>query len=70
MKQRTVIEQQKAALAKVVRAAIRLRFALQADEAINQALPQAETQFDTATHGGKLLSTPEFLELVGKVTNE
>lgn len=70
MKQRTPIEQQKAALAKVVRAAVRLRYALLADEAINEALPRAEGKFDVATHGGELLDTPEFLALVGEVINE
>lgn len=70
MKQRTPIEQQKAALAKVVRAAVRLRYALLADEAINQALPLAETRFDTATQGGELLDTPEFLALVSEVVDE
>lgn len=70
MKQRTVIDQQKANLAKVVRAAIRLRYAIMADEAINEALPRAEEKFDTATKGGELLDTPEFLALVGEVVDE
>lgn len=55
MIQKTEIEQQKAAVLKAFRTAIRLKHSLAADKEINERLPQVEADIDTALAEGRPL---------------
>ena len=54
MIQRTEIEQARANLLKVARSAIRLKYSIMADEALNRTLPDLEKEFTDAIHRGEL----------------
>ena len=51
---KTDIEQARANALKTVRAAVRLKHSIAADEELNQVLPQVEKRFDRAVQGGVL----------------
>lgn len=53
MARRTEIEQQRLAVAKSVRSAIRLKHALAADAEVNDVLPDVLDQFDRAIAAGE-----------------
>jgi len=54
MRQYGEIEQQKRALLKAARSAIRLKHSLAADEEINQRLPEIERDIDRAIQQGQV----------------
>lgn len=54
MRQRTDIEMERAKVAKITRSLIRLKKSLEADEMINEVLPENLAQFDLALQSGEL----------------
>ena len=54
MKQRSEIEEAKAAALKTVRSVIRLKYSLEADHELNSVLPDVERRFDKAVNQGEL----------------
>ena len=56
MIQKTDLEVKKAAILKAARAAIRLKYTLMADEALNQMLPELEARIDDALQSGQPVS--------------
>lgn len=54
MRQKTEIEMAKARLFKCVRTAVRTKHSLEADQELNEVLPKAEKEFDTAVLSGVL----------------
>lgn len=52
--QKDEAELAKAQMVKVMRSMIRLKHTLAADRELNEALPRAEADFDTALHRGML----------------
>lgn len=54
MRQRTDIEMERAKVAKITRSLIRLKKSLEADEMINEVLPENLAQFDIALQNGQL----------------
>lgn len=64
MSQLTEVEQARKNLAKTVRAAVRLRHSIAADEELNEVLPKALKAFDKAVQHGELPDPQQFLELV------
>lgn len=54
MKKKTDIEMERARVAKITRAAIRLKHSLRADEELNNVLPDTLADFDAALQSGEL----------------
>lgn len=65
MLRKTEVELAKAATMKAYRAAIRLKYALLADEELNETLPAVEAEFDRAVAAGK-----PFTLRIGEVFSE
>lgn len=62
---REEVEQARANMLKIVRAAVRLKHSIQADNELNEILPEAELRFNAAVQRGKLLSPGEIKRSVG-----
>lgn len=59
------VDQARADMLKTIRAAIRLRHSIAADNEINERLPEAELRFNAALQRGKVLSIAEVKRAVG-----
>jgi hypothetical protein len=68
--QKTDIEMARTAMLKMIRAAVRLKHAIAADEELNYALPQAEAAFNKALHSGQLEDGLNVLDIVQEVLDE
>ena len=64
MKHRVEIDQAKASLLKVARAAIRLKHSIAADEELNRVLPALEDKFNESVHQGELPSPARIVEFL------
>ena len=63
-RQKTDIEVERAKMLKAIRAAVRLKHALAADEELNRVLPEAEAAFDKAVKRGELPDAPTLMEVL------
>ena len=59
------IDQERANMLKTIRAAVRLRHSIEADNELNEVLPRAQAKFDAAILRGQLPSTTEIKKAVG-----
>lgn len=50
---------------KVIRAAVRLKYSIQADNELNELLPKAEAYFESHVNRGQLPSVAEVRKAVG-----
>lgn len=62
---RTKEEQARANMLKVIRAAVRLRHAINADNELNELLPVAEKRFTDALQRGRLMEPAEVKRAIG-----
>lgn len=58
-------EQQRANMLKVIRAAVRLKYSIQADNELNEVLPLAEKRWDDALTRGRVLGADEVKRALG-----
>lgn len=58
-------EQARVNTLKIIRAAVRLKHSIAADNELNEVLPEAEMRFDSAVQRGKLPSPVEIKRAVG-----
>lgn len=62
---RTDFEQKRANALKTLRAAVRLKHSIAADEELNQVLPAFEVQFTKAWQNGVLMSPLDIKKVIG-----
>jgi hypothetical protein len=63
--QRDRVDQARADMLKTIRAAVRLRHSIAADNELNEVLPKAEQAFDIQVHNGELPDPLGILEALG-----
>lgn len=59
------VDQARANMLKVIRAAVRLKHSLAADEELNEVLPRAEKKFNEAIHRGGLPAPLDIKRVLG-----
>lgn len=62
---REEVDQARANTLKIIRAAVRLKHSINADNELNEILPEAELRFNAAVQRGKLPSSVEIKRAVG-----
>jgi hypothetical protein len=65
MSHREDADQQRANMLKTIRAAVRLKHSINADNELNELLPEAELRYNAALNRGKQLSIVEIKRAVG-----